>query len=218
MDTVIYAIINILDKNQYIGSAKHLPTRKRIHINSLKQNKHHSIYLQRAWNKHGEENFKFVVLETCTLETLIEREQWWLDNNDPVYNISKTAGSSLGIKRRLETIEKCRQAHKGEKHPEWRRKLKSIAQGGENHWTKKKKFSEESKKRMSNAQKELHKNGYIHPLNRAIIQYDLNNNILREWSSAAEAGRFYKKDRRAIVNNLRNKSKTSLGFIWKYKK
>ena len=35
--------------------------------------------------------------------------------------------------------------------------------GGEKHWTKKKKFSEESKKKMSESQKKLYQNGYIHP-------------------------------------------------------
>jgi nucleosome binding factor SPN SPT16 subunit len=110
-----------------------------------------------------------------------------------------------------------RQAHLGEKHPEWRRKLKGIAQGGDNHWTKKKKFSEKSKKKMSETHKKLYQNGYEHPNKKKILQYNLNGNFIKEWDSLVEASKALNINRTGITNCLRRKSKHAGGFIWNYK-
>ena len=41
----------------------------------LKNNKHHSIKLQRAWDKYGEENFEFKIEEIVdSLENLLNLE------------------------------------------------------------------------------------------------------------------------------------------------
>jgi hypothetical protein len=42
--------------------------------------------LQRAWNKHGENNFVFSVLEECSVEMLFQREQYWIDLKKRDYN------------------------------------------------------------------------------------------------------------------------------------
>lgn len=215
---VIYAILNNINGKRYVGSAKNFYVRKRIHLRQLRKGTHHCLPLQRAWDKYGEDNFSFIVIENVeTNEMLLPREQWWFNNTKCEYNICKIAGSSLGVKRSKETREKCRKAHLGEKHPEWRNQIKSKAQGGENHWTKKKKFSEESKKKMSESQKALYKNGYTHPNKVAILQFNKNNEFIREWSCIREAADFYKVDRRAIGNCCRKISNTSAGFIWRYK-
>jgi len=52
---------------------------------------------------------------------------------------------------------------------------------------------------------------------KPIIQYDLNNNIIKEWHSASEAGRALGITSQAISLNLNNKTKTCHGFIFKYK-
>jgi hypothetical protein len=83
-----------------------------------------------------------------------------------------------------------RKAHLGEKHPEWRNKIKSISQGGENHWTKKKKFSEEAKKRMSETHKKLYKNGYQNPNKKIIIQYNKNGEVLKKMVFCLKRCRF----------------------------
>jgi group I intron endonuclease len=211
----IYTIHNTITGDQYIGSAKNFYSRKKKHLQQLKNNKHHSIVLQRAWNKYGENKFKFFLLENVNdINELIKKEQWWIDNTNSVYNICKIAGSSLGIKRSKESREKMRQAHLGEKHPEWRNKIKSISQGGENHWTKKKKFSEESKKRMSETHKKLYKNGYQNPNKKIILQYDKNGKFIKKWYSISSAVQFYKTE--GIKQCLIKKNKTAAGFIWKY--
>ena len=148
---VIYGILNKVSGKYYIGSAVNFSKRKSRHLKLLRENKHHSYLLQKEWD---ENLFDFIILEKVLgKEFLTEREQWWIDNTNSFYNICKIASSSLGVKRTEETKEKVRQANLGLKHPEWRNNIKSKAQGGENHWTKKKSFSKESKEKMSRSQK-----------------------------------------------------------------
>ena len=199
---VIYGILNKVSGKYYIGSAVNFSKRKSRHLKLLRENKHHSYLLQKEWD---ENLFDFIILEKVLgKELLTEREQWWIDNTNSFYNICKIASSSLGVKRTEETKEKVRQANLGLKHPEWRNNIKSKAQGGENHWTKKKSFSKESKEKMSHSQKKLYEDGYVSPrlgvvlsketidklinsVSKAILQFDLDMNLIKEWKSSKEA-------------------------------
>ena len=216
MRTGIYQIKSRLNNKVYIGSAINIDKRWRDHTRSLIQNKHHSIYLQRHFEKYGLEDLEFTILQFCEKENLIKLEQYYFNLLNPDFNIAKFANSSLGIKRRKETIEKLSKSHKGVKHPEWRNKLKSEKQGGENHWTKQKEnpFNEESKRKMSESHKKLYQSGYKHPRSVEILQYDLQGNFVKEWGSVQEAINVYG---RGISNNLTKRNKSAYGFRWKYK-
>jgi len=63
MSMGIYKIENMVNGKVYIGSSKDIKQRFRQHLSDLKNNRHHSIHLQRAWNKYGESNFKFSIIE-----------------------------------------------------------------------------------------------------------------------------------------------------------
>lgn len=102
----IYQIVNKVNQKKYIGSSTRLQGRKKRHFSELNCNIHHSQALQRAYNKYGKDNFDFFILEYCEIEKLLEREQYYLYNLKPEYNICKTAGNCLGVKRSAETIEK----------------------------------------------------------------------------------------------------------------
>ena len=227
----IYAIVNIITGNQYIGSSKNSYVRRKTHFNLLRRGAHHSIVLQRAFDKHGEDKFKFVVIEKVDTNTdLIEREQWWLDNANSAYNASKQA---LPGKNRIiteETRAKMRAAKLGVKHPEWRNKQKSINQKGIGLG---KKRSEEARKAMSEAQKRLHASGYIHPCkgkkhsleniektrlanSKPILQFDLQGNFIREWPSVIDASRSLGKHYNCIAKCLKGKHLQSHGYVWKY--
>jgi group I intron endonuclease len=94
----IYYIVNNLNGKYYIGSSKNIEQRFTHHRYKLRCNKHTSHYLQRAWNKHGKDNFSFVVicelLPTTDKSYLNELEQYFLDNADyeNVYNLAKIVG------------------------------------------------------------------------------------------------------------------------------
>lgn len=102
MNAGIYKIINTVNNHLYVGSSKNLKHRKGQHFSTLKHNKHRNYHLQCAYNKYGGENFIFEIIEIIEVEvsilqdTLLKREQYWIDTLHPEYNIAQTAGSCSG--------------------------------------------------------------------------------------------------------------------------
>lgn len=97
MKSVIYLIKNLIDNKIYIGSTKNFTSRKYQHKSKLRKNKHSNIYLQRAFNKYGEENFEFIILDIVESSNLLIKEQYYLDNMNPDYNICKIAGTRTNV-------------------------------------------------------------------------------------------------------------------------
>lgn len=60
---VIYSITNKINNKKYIGISQQYEIRKRKHLWALQNNKHDNEKLQNAFNKYGEENFLFEILE-----------------------------------------------------------------------------------------------------------------------------------------------------------
>lgn len=92
----IYKIENIVNKKIYVGSSNNIKRRWKEHINQLNSNSHPNRHLQFSWNKYGQNNFIFNILEECKEEDLINREQFYIDNlnvlNDSFgYNIAPYA-------------------------------------------------------------------------------------------------------------------------------
>ena len=48
--------------------------------------------------KHGYAKFRLEILEYCSTDKLLTREQFYFDNYNPEYNILKIAGSPLGYR------------------------------------------------------------------------------------------------------------------------
>ncbi len=121
----------------YIGSAIDLHLRRQQHLADLRASRHVNRHLQNAWNKHGEAAFVFSVIELVLSSFLLEREQYWLDKRKSYdqkkgFNISPTAGSSIGIKRSAETREKVRASKLGQPRPysDQARLSRSLSQKG----------------------------------------------------------------------------------------
>lgn len=108
----IYQIICSVNNKKYVGSAINLRQRWNDHRKLLRYNKHKNQRLQNSWNIHGESSFDFVILEPVVdINKLIEREQHWIDASNSFddsfgFNISKTAGSSLGVKHDAQYCER----------------------------------------------------------------------------------------------------------------
>lgn len=97
----IYKIEHIASGRVYVGSAVQLNLRWNNHRHYLRMGAHHSHYLQRAWNKYGEDAFSFSVLEYVDdKQILIQMEQHWIDTLSaaikPNFNLAHVAGSGLG--------------------------------------------------------------------------------------------------------------------------
>lgn len=56
----VYQIVNELNGHRYIGSSKNIQHRILTHRSSLRRNNHHSIYLQNAFNKYGDDNYNII--------------------------------------------------------------------------------------------------------------------------------------------------------------
>ena len=87
----IYFIKNKINNKIYIGSSQDIGTRIKAHISRLKSQKHNNKHLLGAYNKYGINNFTFGIIEECSVENLLIREQFYIDNNkwEMLYNKSK---------------------------------------------------------------------------------------------------------------------------------
>lgn len=122
--SVIYKITCTITNKSYIGSAVDFNRRVYRHRASLRADKHHSIHLQRAFNKYGEDAFIIDILELIDNPIiLLEREQYYLDfyrTYDPEigYNLCKDASSKLGTSVSEETKKKISKTLTGYRHTE----------------------------------------------------------------------------------------------------
>jgi len=99
----VYKILNLLDGKVYVGSStRTIKRRLWEHLYRLRLNKHINSHLQNAFNKYGESNFKFEIVEFCNSEDCLIREQYYKDlwksyDDNFGYDICKTAGNTLGV-------------------------------------------------------------------------------------------------------------------------
>ncbi len=95
----IYRILNVTNGKCYVGSSVNINQRWTKHKSLLRHNKHDNSKLQNAWNKYGENNFAFEVMEECPEDELLTREQYYIDNinnfDEDCYNISKIANTCI---------------------------------------------------------------------------------------------------------------------------
>lgn len=63
-----YNIINKTTGKAYVGISIHIKERWSIHRQYLRKNKHPNNHLQNAWNKYGENNFEFNILEVIDFD------------------------------------------------------------------------------------------------------------------------------------------------------
>lgn len=98
--TGIYKISSICKPHRiYVGSAINVSKRKMEHLYSLRSGKHFSKKLQRHYNKYGECDLLFSIIEEVgNKEMIIEREQFYIDNFLPYFNSRPTAHNNLGMK------------------------------------------------------------------------------------------------------------------------
>jgi predicted GIY-YIG superfamily endonuclease len=164
MSSGIYSITCAANGKQYVGSAVNISSRWRIHQCLLRKGCHHSIKLQRVFNKYGAETFEYSVLEAVDDKTkLVEREQAHMDALKPWMNMNPRAGSALGNrwtdeqKRRASIAQKeasKTRVHplkgtKGMMSPEVRAKISASLKG--RIFPKGRKFTDEHRAKLSAA-------------------------------------------------------------------
>jgi group I intron endonuclease len=176
----IYCIKNTLNNKVYIGSSLSISTRLKNHKVLLRKNKHHSYKLQGAFNKHGEDTFKFEILEEVffsldhsseyKVQILECIEQTYISKYNAAepynYNVSPIAGRVINPNNSFSDNTKKSWLVRREKGQD--------------------KFSEEHKANLSlslrNSQA-LKDSAKISSLKRfkKVYQYDSEGNFTKEW-------------------------------------
>lgn len=199
----VYKIENLINNKVYIGSTiSGFKKRIKEHLYELNKGKHHSSHLQKAFNKYGTNNFEVSILEVCNRESIIQKEQFYLDqyksyNRNLGYNILNKAYNSQGYKHTEENIILIGQMSKLRgPHPNSINAMRLANLGSkkdENHIIR---------------MKEIH--------SKPVIQLDLQGNFIKRWNSITEAKLFLGLS--LIDSNIskccNKKCKSSNGFMW----
>ena len=170
MKNVIYKIRNVINDKFYVGST--VDSRKRFwaHRKALRLGTHDCVHLQRAWNKYGEDCFKFEIVEQLdSRDDLYPAEQKWLDEHfgkDHCYNVAAHADSPMrdaSPEMRAHQAEKTRAWIEANGHPRqgMTHASESIelmrennkAPKGEQHYRYGKTVSEETRKKIGDTQR-----------------------------------------------------------------
>lgn len=250
----IYEIHNILNDKRYIGQSTDIYNRWDIHKNQLRKQCHFNDYLQNAWNKHGEDAFEFNILEICSADLLNEKECFYISKYETIdhnkgYNL-KQGGNGLQVsdESRLKMSKAQRQRWTDEL-----RQVLSDRYSGENnpfygkHHTKEvglkisesnknRKWSEESKKKTSEALKGRNPwntgivtpqyvrdkisrslKGRISPNTKAVVQLTIDGQYIETFDSMAIAMLETGVSVGSISKCCTGRTKTARGFKWEYR-
>ena len=228
----IYKITNP-SGNSYIGQSRDIEHKfyyYRLSSDWIKEQRK----LYNSLKKYGYENHVFEVIEECSEDNINEREIYWINHFNSVINglnlkyggiggrhseetkqnISK---SLMGKKQSKETIEKRSKSLQGMKRSDYTKQLMSEA-GKNKKITWGNKISE-AKKNSNYTFTQEHKDNLSKnsPNSKPIEQYTPAGILLNTYPSAMEAMRQTGIKNDNINQNLKGKSKSAGGFIWKYK-
>lgn len=101
--TGIYKIENKENHKVYIGKSKDIMQRWSAHERALAKQEHHSKKLQEDYNLFGGiQAFDFSIIETCSADELLEKENYYIQFYDSIKNgYNMTPDNSLNIRNEI---------------------------------------------------------------------------------------------------------------------
>jgi len=226
----IYSIVNQNNGKMYVGGTANLSHRCTQHRHSFARGNYHSLDLQNDF-KNDPDAFYVEVIEeipNADKRILLEREQFWLNFFKPYlpqngYNISPTAESCKGIKRRREYVERVANSLRGYKHTAEARANMSAGQTG---IKRKKRTPEqiEAMRKMKLGSKwtpgqrekmERWRHSCPAPCNKAVVQLSLDGKFVAQFDSITKAEQIF--GRRSNIHSVcKGKRNECFGFVWRY--
>lgn len=209
----IYGIVNRANKKIYVGqvgSTQSFAKRRNNHFSELQRQVHGNPILQSAFNKHGAENFEFIILQICNNNLyLTAYEQsilnYYITLSYGVYNINQCEVSS----RRGAILSECTKlkiaaSKQGSKLSEQtKKKLSSIGLG--------RKRPQDVKDKIRDAHRGLEHDWQY----KSVESICPDTGIVREYRSIkfVEADGFSRKLVQRVCKGLRNRHR---GLYWQY--
>lgn len=221
----IYSI-NFQNSNNskaYIGSTC-VSFKKRwlAHISMLRKNKHFSIKLQNAFNKYGEENLVFSIVECCPKHACLSREQFYIDETNACmdgYNSRPVSENQLGYRHRESTKAKMRDNKRAIKDETLRPFLTIVPE----YYNKKFTIKEISaltglsqeyvSEILENSGISIRPKSFYHK--KEVFQYDLHGVLHARWDSTYECSIITGIPHSNIRRSLKNWQQTH-GFMFLY--
>lgn len=123
----IYSITNIINGKKYIGQSVDVKIRINNHKWALRHNRHENDYLQKSFNKYGEDCFVFDIICECEEYQLDELERFYISyydctNSDYGYNFESGGSSqkhwSEELRQKMKKIRSENPGMLGKKHSE----------------------------------------------------------------------------------------------------
>lgn len=225
---IVYMHINKVNGNVYVGITHHVNPNKRWGYSGQKYT--HCIKFFNAIRKYGWDNFEHIVLCRTTREKAILLERTLIAHYKRLkisYNLADGGEGSESISaethKELKEIKSKNPPMLGKHHTPEAKKLISEA-------NKRRVYTEEQKRQIADiGRKTLQRLGWrrspesikkqSEKMSRAILQLDLDGNIIREFSSTIEADKFCHNGKRYnhIADVCNGKRNTDAGYKWVYK-
>jgi group I intron endonuclease len=234
---VVYLIKNKVNGKLYVGKSNDFKKRW-INHKSIAFNENHSRYkspIYCAMRKYSLENFETSILESDLEndEITFEREKYWISKLNTKapngYNLTDGGEGVTGIKLSEEHKEKLRIANTGKKHTYEVKKRMSV------YWTENspnrgKSLSLETRKKMSDSKKGIHKPvGFGEKVSKAqgkgVIMVDMKTGqSLKDFISTYKAANWLRENtsyEKASFSKIaavcRGDRASIYGYKWKYK-
>lgn len=231
----IYVVENKINNKKYIGQTLQLDINKR--WNQHKRNNGIGKILLNAYEKYGVDNFRFRIICICFDDDTNRYETEYIKKYNTLYPNGYNLLEGGNNKKHNEyTINILKQKLTGNNHPNYgkifseeQRKNMSNSKTGLLNPNYGKKLSNEQKekikqtiKKFDKEKRELINNKISESIKKsiknrkAVIQYDINNNLINKHNSITEASKLTNISRRTIQRCCDGVYKNAKGFVWKY--